>query len=257
MRKIFLAFMSAFLLVVPVFANDDNTFIIGFDQEFPPYGFVNDDGDFDGFDLALGAEVAERNEWKIVYQPIDWAAKDDELNSGSIDCIWNGFTKSEDRLDQYEWTFAYNDNSQVFVVNTDSGITTFADLSGKVVEAQAASSALEAIESDENADLKASFANLITVPDYNTALMDLEAGACDAVAMDITVAKFQISDRKTNFTIMEEPLAPEQYAVAFKLGNTELRDKVQDTLREMIEDGTCAKISEKYFDGEDTCIIEE
>ena len=79
-----------------------NTFTVGFDAEFPPYGYV-EKGVFKGFDLDLAREVAKRNNWKLVLKPINWDSKDMELNSGSIDCIWNGFTING-REKAYEWS---------------------------------------------------------------------------------------------------------------------------------------------------------
>ena len=223
----------------------DGTLTVGFDQNFPPYGYVGDDGEFTGFDLDLAAEVAQRNGWEVGYQPIDWDSKDMELDSGTIDCIWNGFTMNG-REDLYTWSEPYLDNSQVFVVKADSGIETVADLTDKIVSVQTDSAAQSALDEEENADLKASFKDLVVVADYNTAFMDLEAGAVDAIAMDIGVAYFQMSGRETEFKILDETLQDEQYAVGFKLGNTALRDKVQEALNAMIEDGTFAQLAEKY-----------
>ena len=224
----------------------DNTFIVGFDANFPPYGYTDDNGDYVGFDLDLAAEVAKRNNWEIKLQPIDWDSKDMELSSGAIDCIWNGFTQSEDRLDKYTWSDPYVDNSQVFVVAADAGIASQADLAGKVVATQADSSALEALNSEESAELLASFGELLVVPDYNTAFMNLEAGAVDAIAMDIGVAQYQISSRDANCVILDDELVSEIYAVGFLLGNTELRDQVQKSLDEMMADGTFMQIAEKW-----------
>lgn len=229
---------------------DDNTFTVGFDQDFPPMGFVGDDGEFTGFDLEMAAEVASRLGLKIAYQPIAWDAKDMELDAGTIDCIWNGFTMNG-REDSYEWTKPYMNNNQVFVVRADSGIASAADLAGKVVEVQADSSAEAAL--NDNTELSSTF-QITPVADYNTAFMDLEAGAVDAIAMDDIVASYQITSRGADFVVLDEAIAAEQYGVGFKKGNTELRDKVQATLEEMAADGTAAAISEKWF-GKDITTI--
>ena len=222
------------------------TFTVGFDAEYPPYGYMDDEtGDYTGFDLELAEAVCEIYGWKLVKTPINWDAKDTELNSGAIDCIWNGFTMNG-REDDYTWSEPYVDNSQVFVVKEDSGIASFDDLAGKTVAVQTDSSAQAALDEDENADLKNSFKELLVVGDYNTAFMNLEAGAVDAIAMDIGVANYQLESRSGGFTILDEPLAAEQYAIGFKKGNTELRDKVQKTLDEMAADGTFEKIAEKW-----------
>ncbi|MBQ7242006.1 MAG: amino acid ABC transporter substrate-binding protein [Firmicutes bacterium] len=222
------------------------TFTVGFDQEFPPYGYVGDDGEFTGFDLDLAAEVANRLDLELVLTPIDWDAKDMELNSGAIDCIWSGFTING-REDLYTWSKPYTDNSQVFVVKKASGIEDFDDLAGSIVEVQTDSSAQQALDSEEFAELKATFDDYILVPNYNQAFMDLESGAVDAVAMDIGVARFQIEGKEDTYRILEEPIVSELYGIGFLKGNEELRDKVQEAMDEIVADGTFAAISNKYF----------
>ena len=227
------------------------TLIVGFDQEFPPMGFMGDNGEYTGFDLELAQEVAKRLGLTYTPQPIAWDSKDMELDAGNIDCIWNGFTMTG-RENDYEWTTPYMANSQVFVVAKDSGITGRADLAGKVVECQADSSALAAL--NENPDLIATFKQLLTTADYNSAFMDLEQGAVDAIAMDVIVAGYQIQQRNADFVILDDALSAEEYGVGFKKGNTELRDKVQKTLEEMAADGTLKAISEKWFSEDVTTI---
>ena len=229
------------------------TFTVGFDQDFPPMGFVGDDGKFTGFDLDLAAEAAKRMGKEIVYQPIAWDSKDAELDSGTIDCIWNGFTISG-REDSYTWSDPYMENTQVFVVKKDSGITSTADLAGKIVEVQVDSSAEAALKEDENAALASSFGTLQTTPDYNTALMDLDMGTVDAVGMDSTVAEYKITSGGMDLVVLDEGFASETYGVGFKKGNTALKDQVNSTLKEMAADGTLKKISEKWF-GRDVTII--
>ena len=228
-----------------------DTFTVGFDAEFPPYGFMDDNGDYVGFDLSLAEEVCERNGWELVKQPINWDSKDMELSSGSIDCIWNGFTING-REDAYTWSVPYVDNSQVFVTAAGSGIASFEDLAGKNVGVQADSSALAALTSEEdneeNLALAATFANLTQYADYNTAFMDLEAGALDAVAMDVGVAQYQLASRNGEFVILDQYLATEQYGVGFLLGNTALRDQVEATLLEMAADGTIDRIAADWAD---------
>ena len=237
-------------------ASDDGksegTFTVGFDQDFPPMGFVGDDGEYTGFDLELAEEVAERLGLEFVPKPIAWDTKDATLNSGEIDCIWNGFTMNG-REDDYAWSEPYLNNKQVFVVRTDSGIESEKDLAGKVVEVQTDSSAQAALE--DNAELTSTFANLQTVADYNTGFMDLESGATDAVAMDIVVAGYQLEKRgNDDFKILDYEIAAEEYGVGFAKGNEELRDKVQAVLEEMAADGTLAEVSTKWF-GEDITIV--
>ena len=169
------------------------TFTVGFDQEFPPMGFVGDDGEYTGFDLEVAKAVAERLGLEFVPQPVDWAAKD-----------------------------------------------------------QAESSAEAALKDDP--DLTGTFGTLQTTPDYNTAFMDLQMGAVDAIAMDEVVARFQIEQRQVDFIVLDETLAAENYAVGFKKGNDTLKDQVQEQLEALAADGTLAKISEKWFDKDITTI---
>ena len=227
-------------------AGNGKTFTVGFDASFPPYGY-QENGEYVGFDLDLAQEVCDRNGWEIVKTPIDWDAKNIELNGGSIDCIWNGFTMNG-REDDYTWTPAYINNTQVFAVNKNSGIKKAADLAGKNVLVQADSSALAALQDEENTDIKAladSFGSLTQVPDYESALMELEAGSADAVAMDEGVALTNQA-QNDNIVILDDVISQDQYGIAFKKGNDELRDQVWSTLLEMEKDGTVDKIAAKY-----------
>lgn len=230
---------------------EGDKFTVGFDQDFPPMGFVGDDGEYTGFDLELAQAVCDKMGWEFVPEPIAWDAKDALLESGAIDCIWNGFTING-REDDYTWSEPYLDNSQVFVVRGDSGIKSADDLAGKTVDVQTDSSAQAALE--DQPELTGTFANLQVIPDYNTGFMELESGAVDAVAMDIVVASYQIESRDADFVILDEPISSEEYGVGFAKGNEVLRDQVQTALDELAADGTVAQISEKWF-GEDITTI--
>lgn len=229
-------------------ANNRSTFTVGFDAEYPPYGYMDDNGEYTGFDLELAEAVCELEGWELVKKPINWDSKDMELNSGSIDCIWNGFTMNG-REDDYTFSVPYVDNSQVIVVSEKSGIETLNDLAGKVVGVQAASAALELLQSEEKGGQKAladTFASLNEFADYNTAFTELQAGALDALAIDIGVANYQIKSRGEGYKVLEETLNTEQYAIAFKKGNEELRDIVNADLDKLVKDGTFAELAEKY-----------
>ena len=235
----------------------DGTFTVGFDAEFPPYGYKDDNGEYVGFDLSLAKEVCDRNGWTLVKQPIDWNTKDMELNSGTIDCIWNGFTMNG-REDEYTWSSAYVDNSQVVIVKSNSGIKELSDLSGKVVIVQADSSALAALSgedaTEENLALSATFKMLQQVSDYNSAFMNLESGSADAICMDIGVAKYELAARGSQFMMLSENISSEEYGIGFKKGNTQLRDQVQESLNEMLADGTFAKIAEEWGLEDSVCL---
>lgn len=223
------------------------TFTVGFDAEYPPYGYMDDNGEYVGFDLECAQLVCDALGWELIKKPINWDSKDMELESGTIDCIWNGFSITPERLDKYAWSEAYVDNTQVMLVAADSNIKELKDLEGKNVIVQAASAALEALNGEDCAELKSSFASLTENPDYNTAFMNLESGAADAIAIDIGVAEYQISQREEGqYVILEEAFYTEQYGIGFKLGNEELRDTVQTELLKLVDTGKFAEVAEKY-----------
>ena len=241
-------------------AAEQKEFIVGFDAEFPPYGYMDDNGEYVGFDLDLAAEVCKRNNWKLVKRPIAWDSKDSELTSGAISCIWNGFTMNGREKD-YTWSTPYVDNSQVVIVKQDSEIHKLSDLSGKRLIVQSDSSALAALTGEdatkENKKLAASLKDLQQVADYNSAFMNLESGMVDAIAMDIGVASYQMSVKGDQFRMVDERLSSEEYGIGFKKGNKELRDQVQETLLVMLADGTFEQIAEKWGLKESACLSVE
>jgi polar amino acid transport system substrate-binding protein len=221
--------------------------VVGFDAEYPPYGYKDETtGEYVGFDLELAQAVCDMEGWELVKTPINWDSKDMELNSGSIDCIWSGFTING-REDDYEWSDPYINNEQVVVVSEKSGISTLADLKDKIVGVQAASAAEGLFEEDgAQEELAKTFKQLSPFSDYNTAFTELQSGSIDALAIDVGVANYQLKSRGEGFVILEEKLNSEQYGIGFKKGNTELRDTVNEDLKKLNEDGTVAKIAEKY-----------
>ena len=233
---------------------EKDTFTVGFDAEYPPYGYMDENGEYTGFDLELAEEVCKMNGWELKKQPIAWESKDNELNSGSIDCIWNGFTING-RENDYTWSVPYVDNSQVIVVSEKSGINDLAGLAGKTVGVQAASAALDVLTDEEGQKALAdTFGKLQEFSDYNTAFVELEAGSVDAIAMDIGVAQYQIESRGSGYKILDEHLNAEQYGVGFKLGNEELRDKVNKSLKELKANGKFDELAEKYGLSDMTCL---
>ena len=222
------------------------TLVVGFDNSYPPYGFIGDDGSYTGFDHDLATEVANRNDWGIELMPIDWDAKDALLGQGTINCIWNGFTM-EGREGKYAFSKPYMHNEQVVVVKKDSGINKLEDLADKNVMTQADSAALDVLEGDQKA-LADTFAGgkAQTIGDYNNAFMQLESGAVDAVACDLSIADYQMAAKPDMFVKLE-PLSTENYAVGFaKDGDTAMVDAVNKTLKEMYDDGTIAQLCEKW-----------
>ena len=220
-------------------------FVLGLDDSFPPMGFRDADNEIVGYDIDLAREVCARIGMSFRAQPIDWSAKEQELNTGKISCIWNGLSITPERLEALTFSEPYLNNAQVVVVKADSGIKSLADMAGKKLGVQAGSSAADAV--DGVPEFKNSLKEIGEFKENITALNDLEIGGVDGVAMDSVVADYSIKTTGKNFVILDEGLAPEQYGIAFKKGNTELRDKVQNALNEMAADGTIAKISGKWF----------
>ncbi|HNY22083.1 MAG TPA: amino acid ABC transporter substrate-binding protein, partial [Treponemataceae bacterium] len=214
--------------------------------------FRDENNEIVGYDVDLAKEVTKRMGVELVCQPIDWNAKEQELNTGKIDCIWNGFTITPERAAAMTFTKPYLKNAQVLVVRSDSGIKTLADLAGKTVGLQAGSSAADALEGATA--FKASLKGTVEFKDNLTALMDLEAKGVNAVVMDLLVANDNINRSGKAYTILSESLSPEEYGVGFRKADVALMTKVQSTLEAMAADGTIAKIATKWF-GADISVV--
>jgi len=227
-------------------------FILGLDDSFPPLGFRDASNNIVGYDIDLATEVARRLNVTFKAQPIEWDAKEQELNTGKIDCIWNGFTITPDRTAALAFTKPYLDNAQVVVVRSDAGIKTLADMAGRKIGIQSGSSAQEAV--DGNDSFKKALKEVVMFKDNITALNDLEIKGVDGVVMDSVVANYSIQVTGKPFTTLSEGLANEEYGVAFRKDDITLRDKVQSTLEEMQKDGTVTAISSKWF-GKDISVI--
>jgi polar amino acid transport system substrate-binding protein len=226
--------------------------VMGLDDSFPPMGFRDERNEIVGYDVDLAKEVARRMGVELVLQPIDWNAKEQELNTGEIDCIWNGFTITPERAQALSFSRPYLKNAQVVVVRAGAGFTSLKSLAGKSAGIQAGSSAAEAL--DNAADFKASLKDVVEYKENLTALMDLEVAGIDAVIMDLIVANDAIKRSGKNFLILDEALAPEEYGVGFRKNDLALRDRVQAILEDMDRDGTVAKIATEWL-GADISII--
>ncbi len=230
-------------------------FIVGLDDSFPPMGFRDEDNNIVGFDIDLAEAVAEKLELELVLQPVDWTAKEQELNTKNIDCIWNGFSINEERLEQVTMSKPYLGNTISLVVEKDSAIVTLDDMAGKRLAVQSGSSAEDALNLDENKELKDSLGAINGFATYEIALLDLETGNSDAVLMDSVAANYMINEAKKDFIILDESLVAEEYAIGFRKGDLELCKAVEDALSELKEEGVIEDISTKWF-GSDVTLIE-
>ena len=219
---------------------------LGFDSEYPPYGYLDTEkNEYAGFDIESAQAVCDYLGYTLTLVPIDWDSKDMELESGNIDCIWNGFTING-REDQYQWSVPYVDNSIVVLTAADSGINAVADLAGKIITVQAGSSGQSAL--DKNTDLVASLADgkYLTCANYTTAFQELKTGAVEAVIVDIGVAKYLIEGTE-GYVILDEAVSSEQYGIGFLKGNTELCKIIEDAFLHLANNtDTIAKLAEKY-----------
>ncbi|MFM1653296.1 amino acid ABC transporter substrate-binding protein [Brevibacillus sp. B_LB10_24] len=225
----------------------DKKLVIGIDDKFAPMGFRDENNEIVGFDIDYARAAAEKMGYKAVFQPIDWNAKESELNSGRIDLIWNGYTITDERKQKVLFTKPYLENAQVVAVMAKSDIQKLDDLAGKVVGLQAQSSAADALDANE---IKSKIKTVNEFKDNVLALSDLKIGRLDAVVIDEVVARYYMSKEPETFRLLDESLAPEEYGVGVKQGNEKLLEELQKALDEMNQDGTAAKISEKWF-GED------
>ncbi len=225
------------------------TFKHGYDKDFPPYSYIGDDGETTGFDVELAQAVCELNGWNYEGVAINWDAKDAELESGSIDCIWSGFTKSPDREPKFAWSDPYSVNTIKMMVLEDSDIKSTADLAGKKVGVQGSTSAQEMLETPNAEggaeDLMKTFASFEKYDTYTVAVNDLKAGAIDAIAIDVTTGDYQMT-KVEGLAYLDEDVCQEVYAIGFRTDDTELRDQVNAALKTLAENGKMDEIGQKY-----------
>ena len=226
---------------------DDNEVIIGYDNTYFPMGYLDDNGDTVGFDVDLATETFKRLNMDVKFQSIDWSMKETELNSGNIDAIWNGYSLTEERKAKVSYTEAYMKNSQLIVTLKDSTIKNKEDLKGKVVGTQQGSAGEEALLKDTEL-LNSLDGSPILYDTYDKVFRDLEAGRIDAIVGDETLVKYYIVQKgEENYKVLDGNLGTQNYVVAFRKDDTNLRDKVNNTINEIKDDKTFDEIYNKWF----------
>ena len=225
---------------------------MGYDVQFPPLAYTDENGDLVGYDVELAEEVTKRLGVTLQPHPIDWDDKDNELENGTIDCVWSGYTITEPRKKAHSLTFPYLSNDQVLIVRKDGAVKSFNDLQGRVIGLRSASSSEDAI--NENPSFKNNLGDIIEYKDNKSCLDDLKVGAIDAMVMDGCFAYFIATRTGEPFDVVKTPLSSEEYSICFRKNEPELRDAVETILLEMAKDGTIAKISTKWF-GQDVSLI--
>lgn len=262
MKKIFAAILVLMMALTGVafaedasisYIQDKGTFILGLDDSFPPMGFRDENNEIVGFDIDVAKVVAEKLGVEFVAQPIAWDAKELELNSKNIDCIWNGMSITPEREASMAMTFPYLNNQMIFYVKADSGIATLEDLKDKAVAVQNGSYAEELLNGDY-AELAGTMKEVLGYDEYLTALMDLQTGGCDAVLVDLVVGEYKVSGMGATDLIAGPALADDNYGIGFRKEDVALRDKVQELLIEMKNDGSLAEICKKWFTDDITVV---
>ncbi len=223
---------------------DRGYFIVGLDDTFAPMGFRDNSGNLIGFDVDLAKEVSRRLGVEVRFQPIEWDAKVLELNSGTIDMIWNGLTITKSRLEEMSFSTPYLSNSQIIMVKAGSTIETMNDLVGKTVGVQISSASDDAVSASDIFDDLGSYERYDT---FNLALVELSNGTIDAVVIDEIMGRYIISQNVGLYEVLDDNFGEETYGIGFRLESTDIRDQFNQVLLDMINDGTAAEISINWF----------
>ena len=223
------------------YIQEKGTLIIGY-TVYAPMNYTDDEGNFTGFDTELATAVCEKLGVTPEFQEINWETKVIELDAGTIDCIWNGMTLTEDIMENTACTEAYAKNAQVIVMNKDAEYTGTADLVGASIAYEAGSAGQETIEAEENL----SRADLVSMATQADCLPEVKAGSCQAAVLDLTLANAMIGEG-TSYTDLEikDELNVEEYGVAFRKGS-DVADAVNEAFAALREDGTMQALADKY-----------
>jgi polar amino acid transport system substrate-binding protein len=226
---------------------------IGVDDTYPPMEYRDENNNMVGFDIDLGNAIAEKMGMNAEWISMAWDGIFLGLNSDRYDCIISSVSIVPERLDEFEFTSPYLANGQVIVVRPgDESIKTNADLAGKTVGFQSATTADAAVQKHlEKYDFKTQgYEEIIQ------AFAALDAKRIDCIVVDYAVAIDYHSKHPDKYVISSAQLTNEPIAVCIKKGNTELRDKIQKALDELREDGTLKAISEKWLGDDYTSNID-
>ena len=229
--------------------------VVGLDDTFAPMGFRDEDGNLVGFDIDLANAVGEELGMEVEFKPIDWDAKEMELEAGTIDCVWNGMSVTPERMESMALSDKYLNNKIVLMAlaDSDTDVTAATELKDLTIGTQADSSALEMLKKNEEYD---SFKDNVKEYDtYDTAIMDLKAGRVDVIAVDQVLGEYTNNNLGGEMKECTYSLGDDYYVIGFAKDNTELRDKVNDTIKALKDSGKAGEISEKWF-GKDIVVFE-
>lgn len=260
MKKLFMSLTLFGLLITNLFtttafANGEDdvtpkeTLTIGLDDTFAPMGFRNEQGELIGFDIDLSTEVMERLGYDVIYQPIDWSVKEQELNSGNIDMIWNGYGVTPEREELVLMSDVYIEDTQIIVTRAeDDPIESLEDLIGKTITTQSSSTALQIMEAEWPEEVLDGMGELVLYPNYNNSFLDLDAGRVDAVVVGGVYGNYVVNLRgEEKYNVFLDTSAVEPMAVGLRKSDTDLAEDINATLAELQIDGTYDDIYRKWF----------
>ena len=225
------------------------TFIMGIDAEYPPFSYLDENGEYTGFDVEVCKAACDLLGWDMQVFPVNWDQKLVQLDANECDCVWSGMTILDSMKEAgYVLSAPYYDNTQVIMVKEGSDIKSSADLAGKVVAVQLGTSG-EALlsESGDLADLAATFGDLMTCDSFLKCFTELGGAAVDAVIVDKPVAVSYAAEN-AGFTVLDEGLGAEQYGIAFRSSDAELCEQIEGAVAQLVANGTYAEIAAKYPD---------
>lgn len=222
--------------------------IMGLDDTFAPLGFRDESNEIVGFDVDLAKELFESTGIELRFQPIDWAMKETELNTGNIDMIWNGYTITEERKEKVNFSIPYLSNRQVIITLNNSEINRIRDLEGKVLATQSSSSSYYAITESEEVMSLVSKDDIILFETYNEAFIDLKTKRVSAIVADEILARYYMSlNKETEYKVLDEDLGREEYGIGVRKESINLLELINKLLNEMKQDKKAAEISIKWF----------
>ena len=263
MKKTIVSILMVMLMVFSVFAltgcggntaNDENTIVVGLDDAFAPMGFRDSEGNLVGFDIDLANAVGEELGMTVEFKPIEWDAKEMELDAKTIDCVWNGMSVTPERKENMSLSDKYLNNKIVLMAIKDSDIeVTSADqLKDLRIGTQSDSSALEMLKANEAYNSFA--ANISEYDKYDTAIMDLKAGRIDVIAIDQVLGEYTNNNLGGEMKECKYTLGDDYYVIGFAKDNTDLRNKVNDAVKTLVDNGKAGEISKKWF-GKDIVVF--
>lgn len=257
MKKLIVLLLGLFLLAGCAQKKEEDSFealkekgeiVIGLDDTFVPMGFINEKGELVGFDVDLAKEIFTRIGITPKFQAIDWSLKETELTSGNIDLIFNGYTITDSRKEKVNFSDPYMDNRQIIITMATSDINSKNDLAGRVVSVQKESSAFDAVTAEKYVVTNLKDGQLITFDSNLELFLDLEAGRSDAIVLDEVFAKYVLLTKNADeYRILDDNFGNESYGIGFRKADITLRDKVNETLKEIIADGTFDTIKKVYI----------